>query len=72
MRRLCVLTVTLAFAGTARADKFDDLTCLLPPQANAATVIDALMIYNSPLAQKEKWATARPLPGTRVGPALRG
>ena len=63
MRPTLVLGALLAVAGFARADdKFIDLTPLLPPDANAATVIDVQAIYNSPLAQKEKWATQRPLP----------
>ena len=64
MRRLSVLAAALARRrrGPPADDKFIDLTPLLPPQANAATVIDVQAIYNSPLAQKEKWATRRPLP----------
>jgi hypothetical protein len=63
MRRVYATLVLLALAGAApAADKFEDLTPLLPPQANAATVIDVQAIYNSPLAQKEKWSTQRPLP----------
>jgi hypothetical protein len=57
------VSALLTLAGTARADdKFIDLTPLLPPQANAAVVIDVNAIYNSPLAQKGQWATKRPLP----------
>src|SRR5947209_10239498 len=63
MRRLHALTIVLAVAAGARGDdKFLDLTPLLPPQANAATVIDVQAIYDSPLAQKEQWATRKPLP----------
>jgi hypothetical protein len=63
MRCSYVLAALLAVAGSANAqDKFSDLTFMLPPQANAATVIDVDAIYNSPLAQKENWAIKRPLP----------
>jgi hypothetical protein len=63
MRRIYAFTILLAVIAPAAADdKFIDLTPLLPPQANAATVIDVQAIYDSPLAQKEKWATERPLP----------
>jgi hypothetical protein len=63
MRRVYAITIILAFGGVAAADdKFIDLTPLLPPQANAATVIDVNAIYSSPLAQKENWANQRPLP----------
>src|SRR4051794_14131084 len=63
MRRPFVLTAVLFVAAAARGDdKFIDLTPLLPPQANAATVIDVQAIYDSPLAQKEQWATRKPLP----------
>ena len=65
MRRIYVLMAlsALCSAGLVHADdKFGDLTYLLPPSANAATVIDVQAIYDSPLAQKERWATNRPLP----------
>ncbi len=63
MRRTYTIAVVLAFARAASADdKFIDLTPLLPPQANTATVIDVNAIYGSPLAQKENWAVQRPLP----------
>jgi hypothetical protein len=79
MRRFS-LAALLAFAAAAPAqDKFIDLTWLLPPSANAATVIDVQAIYNSPLAQKENWSVKRPLPfpptlytaalATRIDPA---
>jgi hypothetical protein len=72
MRRLCVFAILLAAAPAAAQDKFIGLTPLLPPQANAATVIDVTAIYNSPLAQKEKWATEHPLafPATILTAAL--
>jgi hypothetical protein len=63
MRRIYAFAVLLAVVAPAAADdKFIDLTPLLPPQANSATVIDVQAIYDSPLAQKEKWARERPLP----------
>lgn len=63
MRRFLVLATALTIASAAHADdKFGDLTYLLPPSANAATVIDVQAIYNSPLAQKANWAKQRPLP----------
>jgi hypothetical protein len=62
MRRICLFAVLLIVAPAAADDKFIDLTPLLPPQANAATVIDVNAIYSSPLAQKENWAKQHPLP----------
>jgi hypothetical protein len=63
MRRRYALAVLFAAAGTAAADdRFNDLTFYLPPQANAAAVIDVQGLYASPLAQKGKWAAERPLP----------
>ena len=54
MRPKLVLVALLAVAGFARADdKFIDLTPLLPPDANAATVIDVQAIYNSPLGKRK-------------------
>jgi hypothetical protein len=80
MRQFFVLAAALTVANAVHADdKFGDLTYLLPPSANAATVIDVQAIYNSPLAQKENWAKQRPLPfpptlytvalATRIEPA---
>jgi hypothetical protein len=63
MRRRYVLAALLAVAGAApAADKFGDLTMYLPAQVNSAVVADLQAIYASPLAQKGRWASDRPLP----------
>jgi hypothetical protein len=63
MRRLTP-TALLLLAGTAApaADKFDDLTPLLPSNVNAVAVCDVQSLYDSPLGQREQWAREKPLP----------
>jgi hypothetical protein len=63
IRHVLTALALLAAAGPlAAADKFDDLTPLLPANVNAAVVCDVPLIYDSPLARREKWATDKPLP----------
>jgi hypothetical protein len=60
---LASAVVVAVSATTARAvDKFADLLRFLPPEpANAVVVADCTLLYRSPLAVKENWATTAPL-----------
>ena len=52
---LLVLASTMAALATAHGQTFAQLSRRLPANANAAIVVNATAMYDSPLGKKENW-----------------
>jgi hypothetical protein len=63
-RSLWALVASAIFVSPAAADdRFDPMYRWIPPHVNLFVAADVKSIYTSPLATREKWATAAPLAG---------